>query len=50
MLKINKIEILPIIQTFGRYEYIINATFSDEDVYYENFQERLDSFLHYLNI
>jgi len=48
-LKINKIDVGPILQTFNRYDYIISASFT-EDTYTENLQERFDSLMNYLNI
>ena len=48
-LKINKIDIGPILQTFNRYDYIVSASFS-ENSYSENLQERFDSLMNYLNI
>jgi acetoin utilization protein AcuB len=49
-LKINRIDIGPILQTFHRYDYIIQASFSDRDTYKEDLQERFDSLMNYLNI
>jgi acetoin utilization protein AcuB len=48
-LKINKIDIGPILQTFNRYNYIISASYT-EDTYQENLQYRYDSLMNYLNI
>lgn len=48
-LKINKMDVGPILQTFNRYDYIISASFT-EDTYSENLQERYDSLMNYLNI
>ena len=48
-LKINKIDIAPVLQTFSRYDYNIKASFS-EDTYNEGLQERFDSFMKYLNV
>ena len=48
-LKINKIDVGPILQTFNRYDYIISASFT-EDTYTENLQDRYDSLMNYLNI
>ncbi|MCX6234588.1 MAG: CBS domain-containing protein [Bacteroidetes bacterium] len=47
-LKINKVEIRSILQTFNRYNYIVKASFTEEDVY-EDLRERYDSFMRYLN-
>ncbi len=48
-LKINKIEIGPILQTFNRYNYLIKASYSEEyDT--DDLKERYDSLMKYLNI
>ncbi len=49
-LKINRIDIGPVLQTFHRYDYIISASFSPQDTYNEDLQERFDSLMNYLNI
>jgi len=49
-LKLNRIDIGPVLQTFNRYNYIISASFSDQDVYNEGLQDRFDSLMNYLNI
>jgi acetoin utilization protein AcuB len=48
-LKVNKIDIGPILQTFSRYNYTVNASYF-EDTYSEGLQERYDSFMNYLNV
>ena len=48
-LKVNKIDIGPILQTFARYNYTVNASYF-EDIYSEGLQERYDSFMKYLNV
>jgi acetoin utilization protein AcuB len=48
-LKINKIEIGPILQTFSRYDYTIKASYSDEESS-DDLKNRYDSFMKYLNI
>lgn len=48
-IKINKIEIGPIIQTLNRYDYTIKASYmEDEDL--DDLKERYDSFMKYLSI
>jgi CBS domain-containing protein len=49
-LKINRIDIGPVLQTFFRYNYIVKASWSDEDAYNESLQNRYDSLMNYLNI
>ena len=48
-IKVNKIDIGPILQTFSRYNYTVNASYF-EDTYSEGIQERFDSFMNYLNV
>jgi acetoin utilization protein AcuB len=48
-IKINKIDLAPILQTFYRYNYTIKASFSEKD-YLDAIQERFDSLMNYLNI
>ncbi len=49
-LKLNKLDISAVIQTFHRYEYYISASFSEEDNYDELIKERFDSLMQYLNV
>ena len=49
-LKINKTDLLPIIQTFNRYDYIVSASYSEEAETNQFYQNRYDSFMRYLNI
>jgi acetoin utilization protein AcuB len=48
-LKINKLDIGPVLQTFSRFNYTIKASFA-ENTYFETLQERYDSLMNYLNI
>jgi acetoin utilization protein AcuB len=48
-LKINKMDVGPVLQTFVRYNYSIKASYS-EDTYTESLQERYNSLMNYLNI
>lgn len=48
-LKINRKELSSIIQTFGRYNYIIKASFMDEDDMNSLYENRYDLFMRYLN-
>ncbi len=48
-LKLNRIDIAPVIQTFLRYNYTIKATYSEESDE-ENLRERYDSLMKYLNV
>lgn len=49
VIKINKIELGAILQTFDRYGYIVKASFG-EDEDQEDLRERYDSLMNYLNI
>jgi acetoin utilization protein AcuB len=49
-LKINRRELSSIVQTFNRYNYIIKASFMDEDDMDSLYENRYDSFMKYLNI
>jgi len=47
-LKVNKMDIRAILQTFNRYNYLVKASFSEDDVY-DELRERYDSLMRYLN-
>ena len=49
-LKISRRDLTSIIQTFTRYNYIIKASFMDEDDMDSLYENRYDSFMKYLNI
>jgi CBS domain-containing protein len=48
-LKLNKIDIQPVIQTFLRYDYTIKASFFESD-YFDNLRDRYDLLMAYLNV
>lgn len=48
-IKVNRENLAPIIQTFNRYNYNVKASFNTLD-YKEGLDDRLQQFLHYLNI
>jgi len=48
-IKINKIEINGLLQTFSRYNYIVKASFTESDDF-DDLKDRYDSFMNYLNI
>lgn len=48
-LKINKIDIYPILQTFNRYNYIVIASFSETN-YKNDLMDRYNSLMTYLNL
>lgn len=49
-MKINSMEIGPILQTFARYNYQITGSWSKEDTYTANLHERFDALMNYLGI
>ncbi len=49
-MKVNSMDIQPLIQTFNRYNYIIKATFSESTEMYEDLRDRYDALMNYLNI
>lgn len=48
-IKINKMNIFPVLQTFERYGYVVLASFTEMD-YKNDLRERYDSLMNYLNI
>ena len=48
-LKINKEDLSPILQSFGRYNYTVKATFHQNNLNVD-LKKRYDEFLHFLNI
>lgn len=48
-MKLNRIDIQPIIQSFIRYDYTIKASFFESD-YFDNLRERYDLLMTYLNV
>lgn len=49
-IKINRVDLTSIIQTFIRFEYIIKATYTENDEMENLYDNRFEHFLHYLNI
>lgn len=49
-IKVNKINIAPILQTFNRYEYSVIATYSEEVLFRDLIHDRFDSLMSYLNV
>ena len=49
-IKVNRTDIEPILKTFYRYDYNVNATFTDGDVIQQMNDERFEQFMNYLNI
>lgn len=49
-LKLNRIDIQPILQTLNRYNYIIKATFTEDEDTNEDLRDRYDELMNYLNL
>lgn len=49
-IKINRVDLTSIIQTFIRFEYIIKASFTENNEMESLYNNRFEQFLHYLNI
>lgn len=49
-LKINRIDLGPVLQTFFRFNYLVKATWAHEDAYNEGLKDRFDALMNYLNI
>ena len=50
IIKVNRIEIGPLLQAFFRLNYHVKASWSKEDSYNEGLQDRFDALMNYLNI
>lgn len=50
IIKVNTMEIQALIQTFNRYNYIIKATYTEDEQMYEDLRDRYDSLMRYLSI
>ncbi|MFP4663032.1 MAG: CBS domain-containing protein [Bacteroidales bacterium] len=49
-IKLDTSEILPIIRSFDRYDYVIRASFLMDDDINKHYRDRYESFLSYLNV
>jgi CBS domain-containing protein len=49
-LKLNRIDIQPILQTLNRYDYIVKATFVEDEDMHEDMRDRYDELMNYLNM
>ncbi|MCF8369138.1 MAG: hypothetical protein K9G76_08835 [Bacteroidales bacterium] len=49
-IKINTLEIQAIVQTFNRYNYIIKATYTEDEKMYDDLRSRYDLLMKYLSI
>jgi CBS domain-containing protein len=49
-IKVNRVDIGAILQTFYRYNYLVKASWSKQDSFTDGLQDRFDSLMNYLNI
>lgn len=49
-LKVNRVDIGPLLQAFSRLGYTVLSSWSDQDSYSDNLRERFDSLMNYLSI
>ncbi|MEI7724087.1 MAG: CBS domain-containing protein [Bacteroidota bacterium] len=49
-IKVNRMEIGPLLQAFFRFNYVVKASWSKEDSYNEGLQDRFDALMNYLSI
>ncbi len=49
-IKVNRVDIGALLQTFSRYNYLVKASWSKEDSFSDGLQDRFDSLMNYLNI
>jgi predicted transcriptional regulator len=50
IIKVNTMEIQALMQTLNRYNYIIKATYTEDEQMYEDLRDRYDSLMRYLSI
>jgi len=50
IIKVNTMEIQSLLQTFNRYNYIIKATYTEDEKMYDDLRDRYDSLMKYLSI
>lgn len=48
-IKLNTMEIQALMQTFNRYNYIVKATYTEDEKMYDDLRDRYDSLMRYLN-
>jgi hypothetical protein len=48
-IKVNREDLSGLLQTFGRYNYTVKASFNVGD-YQDSLKDRLSEFMHYLNM
>ena len=50
IIKVNTMEIQALLQTFNRYNYIIKATYTEDEQMHDDLRDRYDSLMRYLSI
>ncbi|MCF8303151.1 MAG: CBS domain-containing protein [Bacteroidales bacterium] len=50
IIKVNKVELDSLLQTFNRFDYIVTASYTESDHYYEDLRYRYDLLMKYLDI
>ena len=50
IIKVNTVEIQSLLQTFNRYNYIIKATYTEDEKMYDDLRDRYDTLMKYLSI
>jgi len=49
-LKLDKVDLSPVIQALERYDYQISSVFMDDSILHDLYEDRLEQFLRYMNI
>lgn len=49
-IKLDKVDLASVIQTFTRYNYNITSVFMDESILDDMYEDRLEQFLHYMKV
>ena len=49
-IKLNTMEIQALMQSFNRYNYIVKATYTEDEKMYDDLRDRYDSLMRYLNV
>jgi acetoin utilization protein AcuB len=50
VIKLDKVDISPVIQTFTRYNYQITSVFNDDSMLNEMYEDRMEEFIRYMEI
>jgi len=49
-IKLDKVDLSPVIQTFTRYNYLISAVYMDDSILNDMYEDRIEQLLRYMNI